>query len=140
MYCTYINLIKSFSFHLKVQVRVLIAPISRVISSSNKDSFLVKFQAVFGSYVMLDHHWKQDCNFLYSSSSYDMIGHHLKWPRNWVLLTLRFHKTVKSGFLQLLRKKRPPKNVNSPILSTTLYAGLKPCFARVNELKWLYSM
>jgi len=55
-------------------------------------------------------------------------GHHLKWPRIWVLLTLRFHKTVKSGFLQLLKNKWPPKNLNRPILSTALYVGLKPCF------------
>jgi len=50
-------------------------------------------------------------------------------------LALIFYKTVKSGFLQLLKRKRPPKNVNSPISSTTLYVGLKPGFAPVNELK-----
>jgi len=63
-----------------------------------------------------------DCRREVKVLSYFIInGHHLKWPRNWVLLTLRFHKTVKSGFLQLLKKEKTPKNVNSATLSTTLH-------------------
>jgi len=51
-------------------------------------------------------------------------GHHLKWPRNCVILTLWFHKIIKSGFLQLLKNKTTPQKMWIVHLYHQLYIGM----------------